>query len=241
MKPIDPNARQPYIKPMSKTNNTNPDENQNDHNQDPHATPADDLAQFADDDQVDLSNLGEQPEHIESDPIAELQTQLATAKDQAIRALAEAENTRKRSIKDRQDAGRFAVSSFARDMLEVADNLGRALDALDKNKIGDDAHIGGLIAGIEGTQKHLLKTFEKNNITQINPIDEPFDPNFHEVMFEAPMPDKRPGTIIQVMDVGYKIHDRLLRPARVGVVKDDGNAPTDPPDTEPGQNVDAEV
>lgn len=242
MQPIDPNQRRAYIKPMKESQKTNPDSKNPNQNSDPHASDAEDLAQFAADDQVDLSNLGESPDEAdatEQTVIAELTAQLTAAKDQTMRALAEAENTRKRSVKDRQDANRFAVTSFARDMLEVADNLRRALDAFDKDKLSENPQVTGLVTGIEGTEKHLLKTFEKNQIMRIDPMDQPFDPNFHEVMFETPMPGKAAGTIIQVMEVGYKIHDRLLRPARVGVVKA-GDAPAPDPNEphEPGETID---
>ena len=247
MEPIDPHGRRSYIRPMKNSSKINSKEHgDNPEHKDPHASDAEDLAQFAEEDEVDISHLGESMDESEEgepspdDVIADLTAQLATARDQTMRALAEAENTRKRAIKDRQDAGRFASASFARDMLEVADNLRRAIEAIDSDQIPDDPQIQNLLAGIESTEKVLLKNFEKNNVVRLNPLDEPFDPNFHEVMFETPMPDKAPGTIIQVMEVGYTLNDRLLRPARVGVVKaEDVSSGTDP--HEPGENLDTEA
>lgn len=151
--------------------------------------------------------------------IAVLEGELARSKDQMLRALADAENTRKRAIKEREDASRYAISAFARDMLEIADNFRRAIDALPEDaRIGDE-RIASLISGIEATERVLLKNFEKHGIKKIEPLGQPFDPNFHEVMFEAPVPGKTAGTIIQLVEPGYVLHDRLLRPARVGVAK----------------------
>ena len=136
--------------------------------------------------------------------------------------MAETENTRKRALKEREDATKFAVTSFARDMLEIADNFRRALDAIpEEARNGDDPLIKNLMAGIEATERALLKNFEKHGIRKIEPMGEPFDPHFHEVMFEASVPGKNPGTIIQLVEPGYVLHDRLLRPARVGVAKGD--------------------
>jgi molecular chaperone GrpE len=160
----------------------------------------------------------------EQDPrdakIAELESANAQIKDQAIRALAEAENARKRAVKDREDAGKFAVSKFARDLLSVADNLRRALDAMPKDA---DETTKNLIAGIEATERELLGAFDRNGIQKIEPIGETFDPNAHEVMFEIPAPQGQPaGTILQVMEAGYLLNGRVIRPARVGVARDDG-------------------
>ncbi len=182
--------------------------------------------------------------HNESNPsedqvqIQILQEQLDRTKDQLIRALAEAENTRKRAQKDREDASRFAISSFSKDLISVADNLRRALDAMPEGT--EDQNLKNLIGGIEATERELLKSFEKNGIQKTNPIDQPFDPNFHEVMFEAPMPDKKNGSIIQVIEPGYVINGRILRPARVGVAKNaEGSAPETP--SEPGQTINTEA
>ncbi|MEM7618783.1 MAG: nucleotide exchange factor GrpE, partial [Pseudomonadota bacterium] len=173
--------------------------------------------------------------------IETLRAELDQTKDQAIRALAEAENTRQRAKKEREDASKFAISGFARDLLDVADNLRRALDAVPEDLIEADVRVKNLLDGIEGTERQLLRSFEKNGIKKIEPIDEIFDPNFHEVMFEGPSPDKPAGTIIQVLETGYVLNDRLLRPARVGVAKDDAQSATEPPSTDPGSQIDTEA
>lgn len=162
-----------------------------------------------------------------------LQDQLDKTKDQMIRALAEAENARKRAQKDREEASKFAISGFARDLISVADNLRRAIEAAPEE--ADDA-TKALIGGIEATERELLKSFEKNGIQKNVPIDQPFDPNFHEVMFEAPIPNKPNGTVIQVMEPGYTLNGRILRPARVGVAKSEVQE-----SSEPGQTINTEA
>lgn len=165
--------------------------------------------------------------------ISELQQQLAAVKDQGLRALAEADNVRKRALKDREDATKYAISNFARDLLDYTDNFKRAIDSIpeDLKSTGDD-RITNLLTGLEAMQRQLLQTFEKNGIKKIEPRDEPFNPHFHEVMFEIPGTGKPAGTIIQLVDAGYVLHDRLLRPARVGVAKDEGQSPSHQLDTQ---------
>ncbi len=167
------------------------------------------------------------PENGESGKIIELKNQLDKAKDQMLRALAEAENARKRTIKERDDAAKYAITSFAKDLLSVSDNLTRALEAVPADALAAEPRLKNLIDGIEATQRELQKTFEQNGIRKIDPMDDLFNPNFHEVMFEAPGSGKPPGTVVQVIEAGYLLHDRLLRPARVGVAKNEsqGGAP----------------
>lgn len=172
--------------------------------------------------------------------IAEMEAQMADMKDKMLRVVADAENTKRRALKERDDAKKFAVSSFSRDILPVADNLRRALDAI-PDELKQNDQIKNLIEGIEATERELLRTFEKNGLVKLDPLDQIFNPNFHEVMFEAPMPDKPAGTIIQVMETGYMLHDRLIRPARVGVAKDDGQGGGGHPPSEPGHNIDTEA
>lgn len=170
-----------------------------------------------------------------------LEDQHERMKDQMIRALADAENTRKRAQKEREDASKFAVSSFARDLLSVADNLRRALDAVTDEMLGENPNMKNLMDGVSATEREMLSCFERNGIVKIEPIDEKFDPNFHEVMFEAPMPDKESGTIIQILEPGYMINDRILRPARVGISKNDGGGSTPPSSPDAGHAIDTEV
>lgn len=171
-----------------------------------------------------------------AEKIATLQAELEKTKDQALRALAEAENARKRALKDREDASRFAISSFAKDLLSVADNLRRALDSIPADAVAADPHLKNLKDGVEATERDLLKSFEKNGIRKLNPEGEPFNPNFHEVMFEAPGTGKPPGTVTQVMETGYVLNDRLLRPARVGVAKNEGQG-----NGHPGSTIDTKA
>jgi|TARA_R110002126_G_scaffold13118_1_gene55854 molecular chaperone GrpE len=167
--------------------------------------------------------------------IAELETALAAEKERGLRALAEAENTRRRAIKDREDAGKFAISRFARDLLDVLDNFARAMDAVPEDLKEVDERINGVVSGVESVQNDMLKIFSAHGIQKIEPLDEKFDANFHEVMFEAPGSGKPEGMIIQVMEPGYVISGRLLRPARVAVAKGDANA------SPVGNEIDQEV
>jgi molecular chaperone GrpE len=162
------------------------------------------------------------------DQIAKLQEELIQARDRTMRALADAENTRRRALKDRDDAGKYAVSNFARDLLDFSDNFKRALESMPEDTPPAVAE------GLNAMRTELLNTFERHGIRKIEPLDEPFDANFHEVMFEAPSPDKQAGTIIQVIEAGYVLNDRLLRAAKVGIAKaGDQN-------TDPGAKVDIE-
>lgn len=157
-----------------------------------------------------------------------LQTELAEAKDKMIRAVAEAENTRRRAVKERDDARKYSIGGFSKDIISVADNLHRALQAIPPELLAENDQVKNLVDGIAATERELLRAFEKNNITKFVPDLEKaeiFNPNKHEVMFEAPGTGQPAGTIIQVIDPGYLLHDRLIRPARVGVAKDDGGPP----------------
>ena len=136
-------------------------------------------------------------------------------KDKLMRSLADSENLRKRSIRDRSDAEVYGGTKLARDLLSVYDNITRALDAVTEDQRDEN---NALIEGIELTRKELINGFEKHKISRIIPeIGDAFDPLIHQAMFEAPMADTSAGEIIQIMLVGFKIGDRLLRPAQVGV------------------------
>lgn len=165
-----------------------------------------------------------------------LQDELDKTKDQALRAMAEAENARKRAAKEREDASKFAIAGFARDLLSVADNLRRAVSSIPADAMAADPHLKNLNDGVEATERELLKTFEKNGLKKIMPENEMFNPNLHEVMFEAPATGKPAGTIVQVMEPGYVLNDRLLRPARVAVAKDEGQG-----SGEPGSRIDTKA
>lgn len=167
--------------------------------------------------------------------IAALEGELSTAKDHMLRALAEAENTRKRALKDREDAGKYAITAFARDLLDFTDNFRRALGAIPPDLIQADERVGNVISGIEAMEKEMLRVLDKHGIEKISPLDQPFNPNFHEVMFEVPGTGKPAGVVVQVIEPGYVIKDRLLRPARVGIAKDEGGA------SGPGGRVDTQA
>ncbi len=140
--------------------------------------------------------------------------------DKLMRTLADSENLRKRSIRDRSDAEVYGGTKLARDLLSVYDNITRALDAISDEQRKSNA---GLIEGIELTRKELINGFEKHKIIRIMPEEgDVFDPLLHQAMFEAPLPESKAGEIIQVMAVGFKIGDRLLRPAQVGVSSNPG-------------------
>lgn len=174
------------------------------------------------------------PQSSPSEDILALKAELDKAKDQMLRAMAEAENARKRALKEREDATKYAISSFSRDLITVSDNLRRALGAVPADALEVEPRLKGLVEGIEATERELYKAFEQHGIRRIDPIDEMFNPNFHEVMFESPGSGKKPGTVTQVIEVGYILHDRLLRPARVGVAKDECSA-------QPGSRIDTQA
>jgi molecular chaperone GrpE len=164
--------------------------------------------------------------------VAALETELAEQKDRLLRALAETENVRRRAQREREDASKYAVAGFAKELLSVADNLRRALDSLPESEIRDD-RTRALLTGVEATERELLSIFERNGIRRINPDGERFDHNLHQAVFEAERPDKPGGVIIEVLQPGYVLHDRLLRPAMVGVAKEipGSTAPVEPGDT----------
>lgn len=152
------------------------------------------------------------------DALAALRSDLDAAKQDVLYARAETQNVRRRMEKDIQDARNYAATGFARDVLSVSDNLGRALDAIPA-EFREDEKLKGFIAGIEATQRELEKVFSQNGITRIASTGMPLDPNQHQAMMEIPTADAEPGTIVQEMQAGYMIKDRLLRPAMVGVAK----------------------
>lgn len=150
--------------------------------------------------------------------IENLQVEFEKMKDQWLRAIAEAENIRRRALKDREEAQKFAVSNFARDMLSVSDNLQRALETFPSGNEVPEA-FKAFMEGVQMTQTELLTIFERQGIKKINPLNEKFDPNFHQAMFEVESADHQPGTVLQVLQHGFVLHERLLRPALVGVSK----------------------
>ncbi len=171
---------------------------------------------FLDDPEADPADAEEiSPEAAEADENSALQAEVADLKDRLLRSLADHENTRKRAERDRRDAELYGATRFARDLLSVHDNFERALDTI-TDDLRDAAP--GLVEGIELTRRDLLSAFEKHKIARLEPeIGERFDPKLHQAMFEAPLPGTKAGEIIQVMNAGFTIGERLLRPAQVGV------------------------
>ena len=166
------------------------------------------------DDESDDEEAGEDL----SDLIAQMKNELEAAKQETLYAKADTQNVRRRLEKDIQDARAYAATGFARDILSVADNLSRAIDSIPE-ALREDDKFKGLVAGIEATQRELDKVFGQHGVTRIAAIGMPLDPNEHQAMMEVPTDDAEPGTIVQEMMAGYKIKDRLLRPAMVGVAK----------------------
>jgi len=158
------------------------------------------------------------------DPLALKDAEIAQLKDQLLRALAETENTRKRAERDREDTAKFAISNFARDLLAVADNLTRAVDSVPADARAGNAALATLLEGVELTDRQLQSLFEKHGIARLAPMGQPFDPNLHQAMFEVPGTGKPAGTVVQVLQAGFTIHGRLLRPALVGVAKGEPQA-----------------
>lgn len=158
----------------------------------------------------------------ESMALHALQTENAELKDRLLRALAESENLRRRAQKEAEDARKFAAQSFARDLLSVADNFERALGAMQ-----EATQIGDVLAGVTAVEREMAQIFQRHGIERLDPLHLPFDPNLHEALFEAAHPEHATGTVLQVIQPGYTLNGRLLRPARVGVVKNTGQTRVD--------------
>jgi molecular chaperone GrpE len=188
---------------------------------------------------------GAAPEPSGSDPAAEAQTagleaELADAKDRMLRALAEVENLRRRSARELDEARKYAITGFARELLEVDDNLSRALDSVPPRAADEIGFVKTLAEGVAMTQKALAACFERHKIAKVTPeIGERFDHNRHQAMFEVES-EQPPGTIAQVLQPGYVIADRLLRPALVGVAKAPATQAGEPehPGDAPGERID---
>lgn len=149
--------------------------------------------------------------------LAQLAAERDEAKDQALRALAEAENTRRRVERDLAETRKYAAVPVLRDLVKVADHLGRALAAMPEAGLDDKAR--AFREGVALTERELIAVLEKHKAERVDPQGQAFDPNLHEAVFEVPDPSKAPGTVVQVLEVGWKLHDRLIRPARVAVAK----------------------
>ncbi|MBI1986674.1 MAG: nucleotide exchange factor GrpE [Rhodospirillales bacterium] len=173
--------------------------------------------------------------------IAALEGQVAELNDKLLRALAEAENVRRRAERDREDAYKYAVANFARDVLGVADNLRRATESIDADVRKADPAVDKVMAGIELTEREMLATFERYGIKPVAALGEKFDHNRHEALFEVEDKARPAGTVVQVLETGYTLHDRLLRPAKVGLAKGgpkvEARADAKPEAAEPGRKA----
>jgi molecular chaperone GrpE len=166
------------------------------------------------------------PETSVAERLAGIEAELSDTKDRLLRALAETENVRRRAQREREDAARYGASNLAKDLVNVADNLRRAVQSVPEGGGGDEL-TRTLLQGVSATERELLSAFERHGIRRIEPLGERFDHNLHQAIFEVENSGQPPGTVVQVLQPGYVMHDRLLRPALVGVAK--GERPADAP------------
>ena len=182
--------------------------------------PKDDAANPAQTNEPKVSKPYIMPDDPEEGSVEALAKEAAEARDRMLRTLAEMENLRKRTAREVADARTYGITGFARDVLDIADNLQRALDAVPAEaKAAADPGLKALIEGVELTERSLLNTLEKNGVKKFDPTGEKFDPNFQQAMYEVPDPSVPAGTVVQVVQAGYMIGERILRPALVGVSK----------------------
>ncbi|OBZ96872.1 molecular chaperone GrpE [Pararhizobium polonicum] len=156
----------------------------------------------------------------EPDPLELAKAEAADMRDRYLRLAAEMDNLRRRTARDVKDAKSYSVAGFARDMLAVSDNLRRALDAIPTEaRESGDAGFNALIEGVEMTERAMLSALERHGVQKLEPVGQKFDPNFHQAMFEIPNTEVPNNTVVQVVQAGYTIGERVLRPAMVGVAK----------------------
>jgi len=161
---------------------------------------------------------------VEADLLTTMTAERDALKDQLLRALADTENMRRRSEREAETARKYGHTQFARDLVGAIDNLARALASAPEDKSSLDESVQSLLTGIELSWTEIQSAIEKHGVRQINPLGEKFDYNFHQAMFEVPTDDQPPGVVLEVVQHGYALHDRLLRPAMVGVSKAADNA-----------------
>lgn len=151
--------------------------------------------------------------------IEQLEAEQAKLKDQLLRSVADGENMRKRFLREQEDTAKYAVTGFARDLVSVVENLQRASGSISEEARAENEALKTLGEGVDMTLRELLGVFERQGIRRIDPVGEKFDHNFHQAVVQVETSDKEPGTVVQVLQAGYVLHDRLLRPAMVGVAK----------------------
>lgn len=212
----------------------------------PERQDADSPVDLSDEPLVDLSDVGHAGKlSPDEDPVALLEAEAASLKDQLLRAMAETENVRRRAQREREDSVKYAAVPVIKDMLSVADNLQRALESVPEDVAAENEQMKNLRLGVEMTRKELQAVFERHAIRTINPLGDKLDPHLHEAMYEVEDPSKPAGTVVQVVQAGYRLHDRLLRPARVGISKGGPKAgsgqPSEGEDPKPGDKVDTQA
>ncbi len=176
-----------------------------------------------------------EPEPGPEERLAAAEVEIAELKDRLLRAMAETENVRRRAERDRAETAKYGIASFARDLLSVADNLRRAISMVPEDGRDGDETLASLVEGVELTERELLGVLERYGIRPIDPMGEKFDHNWHQAVMQLDEPSSAPGTVVQVMQIGYAIQDRLLRPAMVAVAKGEKKG------DEKGQSVDTTV
>ncbi len=159
--------------------------------------------------------------------VAELRATNSDLRDKHLRAVAEMENFRRRAEREKSDGMKYAIGDFARDIVSIGDNLRRAIDAAKKESPEDNSGLKTLLDGVEVTERELLKVFERHGVTRFDPLGEKFDPHVHEAMVKVDVPNVAAETVVQVLQAGYRINDRVLRPAAVIVAKGGTPAPAD--------------
>lgn len=209
----------------------------------PQTGPANDADSFQSVDDIEGSSENAGPDAAAAaaalaDRVNELEAELAKEQDERLRALAEADNARRRAQKDREEANRYGSSALARDVISVADNLSRALEAMPETS--DNAAMTQLAEGVAMVERELAQALDRNNIKTVGAVGDPFDPNTCQAVFEVETTDVPPGAVAQVMQKGYKLHDRLIRAAMVGVAKAPAGdtGPSDGGDDQRGGQVD---
>ncbi|MGO9174144.1 MAG: nucleotide exchange factor GrpE [Rhodomicrobium sp.] len=158
--------------------------------------------------------------------LAEVKAENAELRDKLLRTMAEMENLRRRTEREKADTQKYAISEFARDVVSIGDNLRRAIEAAQKEPIEENPALRTLLEGVEVTERELFKVFERHGVTRFDPLGEKFDPHFHEAMVKVDVPGVPADIVVQVLHAGYKIADRILRPAAVIVAK--GGTPARP-------------
>jgi molecular chaperone GrpE len=187
---------------------------------------------------TDIPTPENDPQEIAAGLLAEMEAEIRSLRDEKLRALAEAENIRKRGERQAADERQYAIAKFARDLLSVADNLRRGLDTVPAAAKTDPA-VQAILTGVELTEKELLGVFERHGIRRLAPQGEIFNPNFHQAISEIPVPGAAKGTVIDVVQTGYSLGDRLLRAAMVVVAK--GEAPASGSAAPPGASLDTKA